>query len=145
VYQQYRDTNRSVRLTQIQHSLHKYTEGLTTRDLAGVCNTSVRNIQRDLLVLQSDLHIPIEKRSYDRYVISREYILPPVAFSFYETLILFLALRLLVRQTDEGEPLYPECHHQTDIYDAQTPGGTAQPERGFHPAQSGQPDGVGGF
>jgi predicted DNA-binding transcriptional regulator YafY len=27
-----------------------------------------------------------------------------VAFSFYETLILFLALRLLVRQTDEGNP-----------------------------------------
>ncbi len=104
MYQHTRDTNRSVRLTQIQHALHKNPEGLTTRDLAGICGTSVRNIQRDLLLLQSDLHIPIEKRSHDRYVISRDYILPPVAFSLYETLIIFLALRLLVRQTDEGNP-----------------------------------------
>jgi predicted DNA-binding transcriptional regulator YafY len=83
VYRHYRETNRSVRLSRIQHALHKNSQGLTARELAGMCDTSVRNIQRDLLVLQSDLHIPIDKRSRDRYVISREYILPPVAFSLY--------------------------------------------------------------
>lgn len=98
------NANRAVRLTQIQHFLHQHPAGLTTRELSGLCNVSIRNIQRDLLLLQSDLHIPLERKSCDRYVISREYLLPPVAYSLYEALVLFLALRLLVRQTDESNP-----------------------------------------
>ena len=98
------DNTRIVRLTQIQHNLHKNQNGLTTKDLAELCNTTVHTIQRDLLVLQSDLHILLEKKSQDRWVISRDYLLPPVAYSFYESLILFLAARLIIRQTDEGNP-----------------------------------------
>ena len=102
--QKYSDTSRFVRLTQIQHFLHKNQNGVTAKDLAKLCDTTVRTIQRDLLVLQSDLHVPIITKGHDRYGILNDYILPPVAYSLYEGLILFLAARLLIRQTDEGNP-----------------------------------------
>jgi predicted DNA-binding transcriptional regulator YafY len=102
--QKYNDASRYFRLTQIQHHLHKNQNGLTTRDLASLCDTAIRTIQRDLLVLQSDLHIPLEKRAGDRWVISKEYLLPPVSYSLNEALVLFLAARLMVRQTDEANP-----------------------------------------
>ncbi|MDD5701932.1 MAG: WYL domain-containing protein [Dehalococcoidales bacterium] len=99
-----RDTSRIVRLTQIQHFLHKHPSGLTCKDLSRLCGTTVRTIQRDLLALETDLHVPIIPKGRDRYGILKDYILPPVAYSLYETLVLFLAARLMVRQTDEGNP-----------------------------------------
>ena len=98
------DTSRLVRLTQIQHCLHKNPIGVTAKDLANLCDTTVRTIQRDLLVLQSDLHIPIIKKGHDRYGLLTDYVLPPVAYSLYEALVLFLAARLIIRQTDEDNP-----------------------------------------
>lgn len=100
----HRDANRAVRLSQIQHFLHKNPQGLTSRELSGLCNATVRTIQRDLLILQSDLHIPIIDKGDDRYGILKEYVLPPLTFSLYEALILFLAARLMVRQTDSRNP-----------------------------------------
>ena len=81
------DTTRIARLTQIQHLLHKNQIGLTAKELATLCDTTVRTIQRDLLVLQSDLHIPIIKKGLDRWGIIKDYILPPVAYSLYEALV----------------------------------------------------------
>lgn len=60
----------------------------------------MRTIQRDLLSLQSDLGIPITQLG-DRYSIIEGYILPPVTFSLYEAIALFLTSRLVLRQTDE--------------------------------------------
>jgi predicted DNA-binding transcriptional regulator YafY len=100
----YRDTNRAVRLTQIQHFLHQHSQGLTCQELSQMCNVTIRTIQRDLLMLQSDLHIPITNKSNDRYGILKDYVLPPVAYTLYEALVLFLAVRLLIRQTDESNP-----------------------------------------
>jgi predicted DNA-binding transcriptional regulator YafY len=102
--QKYNDASRYDRLTRIQYHLHKKPLGLTSRELASLCDTTIRTIQRDLLVLQSDLHIPMEKKSFDRWVISQDYFLPPVSYSLYEALVLFLAARLMVRQTDEANP-----------------------------------------
>ncbi len=95
---------RLVRLTQIQHFLHKNKAGLTSKELAQLCDTTVRTIQRDLLVLQSDLHIPLTNKGHDRYGIMNEYVLPPVSYSLYEALGLFLAARLIIRQTDDSNP-----------------------------------------
>jgi len=97
-------TTRLVRLTQIQHFLHQNPHGLTTKELANLCGTAVRTIQRDLLILQSDLHIPLIDKKYDRYGILQDYLLPPVSYSVYEALIIFLAARLIIRQTDEYNP-----------------------------------------
>jgi predicted DNA-binding transcriptional regulator YafY len=104
VYKQNTDESRVVRLTQIQHFLHKNKAGLTSKELAQLCGTTIRTIQRDLLVLQSDLHIPITEQGHDRYGIIKDYVLPPVSYSLYEALVLFLAARLIIRQTDDNNP-----------------------------------------
>ena len=98
------DSNRLMRLSQIQHFLHKNPNGLTTKELARLCDTNVRTVQRDLLVLQADMHVPLIKKHHDRYVIIKDYILPPVTCSLYEALVLFLAARLIIRQTDDYNP-----------------------------------------
>jgi predicted DNA-binding transcriptional regulator YafY len=98
------DSSRIVRLTQIQHFLHKNRAGLTSKELAQLCDTTVRTIQRDLLILQSDLHIPITNKGHDRYGIIKDYVLPPVSYSLYEALVLFLAARLIIRQTNDNNP-----------------------------------------
>jgi predicted DNA-binding transcriptional regulator YafY len=98
------DSSQIVRLTQIQHLLHKNRTGLTSKELAQLCDTTVRTIQRDLLVLQSDLHVPITNKGHDRYGILNDYLLPPVSYSLYEALGLFLAARLIIRQTDDNNP-----------------------------------------
>lgn len=97
-------TSRAIRLAQIQHFLHKNSNGLTTREIANLCGVTVRTIQRDLLILQSDLKVPLSKEHGDRYTIFREYLLPPVSLSLYEALVVFLASRLTMRQTDENNP-----------------------------------------
>ncbi len=94
---------RSIRLSHIQHLLCKNSRGVTARELAGLCAVSVRTMQRDLLSLQSDLEIPVTQDG-DRYSIMEGYLLPPVAFSIYEAMGLFLASRLVLRQIDENNP-----------------------------------------
>jgi predicted DNA-binding transcriptional regulator YafY len=100
----HRESSRAVRLTQIQHFLHKHSAGLTCKDLSAMCDTTTRTIQRDLLILQTDLNVPIINKGHDRYGILKDYVLPPVAYSVYEAIGLFLAARLIIRQTDEGNP-----------------------------------------
>jgi predicted DNA-binding transcriptional regulator YafY len=63
----------------------------------------VRTIQRDLLDLQTGLAVPITQNG-DRYGILEGYTLPPVFFSLYEAMALFLTARLALRQTDENNP-----------------------------------------
>ncbi|OGO24081.1 MAG: hypothetical protein A2144_07330 [Chloroflexi bacterium RBG_16_50_9] len=94
---------RSIRLAQLQHLLHKNPKGLTSKDLAKLCDVCVRTIQRDLLDLQSNLNVPITQDS-DRYGILGSYTLPPIFFSLYEAMALFLTARLTLRQTDENNP-----------------------------------------
>jgi predicted DNA-binding transcriptional regulator YafY len=69
-----------------------------------------RTIQRDLNALQLDLRLPIMEKDR-RYILAGDYILPPVSFSLYESVALFLASRLALRQTDESNP-----HLQTALY-----------------------------
>jgi len=93
---------RAVRLARIPHYLHCHPQGLTAKELAGLCGVSARTIQRDINSLQHDLKIPVTQEN--RYGILGDYILPPVAFSLYEAVALFLASRLALRQTDENNP-----------------------------------------
>jgi predicted DNA-binding transcriptional regulator YafY len=99
-----RNTSRAARLIQIQHLIRRSPLGLTSKELATLCGVGIRTIQRDLLALQSDLHIPIIKKGYDRYGLARSYVLPPISLSLYEVVGLFLAARLVMRQTDERNP-----------------------------------------
>lgn len=94
---------RSIRLAQMQHLLLKTARGLTTRELSHLCGVTIRTIQRDLLSLQVDLHVPLNQLG-DRYSILAGYILPPVSFSLYEAMSLFLASRAVAHQIDESNP-----------------------------------------
>jgi len=94
---------RSIRLTQIQHLLYRNPRGLTTRELADLCGVCVRTIQRDLMALQTELHVPITQHQR-RYGIMDGYVLPPVSLSLYEAMAIFLVCRLVLRQTDESNP-----------------------------------------
>ncbi|MBE0481368.1 MAG: WYL domain-containing protein, partial [Dehalococcoidia bacterium] len=99
-----RDTGRAVRLIQIQGLISRSPLGLTVSELAERHGVSTRTMQRDILTLQTDLHIPIQKRGYDRYGLPGGYHLPPVFLSLQEAVGLFLAARLIIRQTDEHNP-----------------------------------------
>jgi predicted DNA-binding transcriptional regulator YafY len=94
---------RSIRLARLQHLLHKHPQGLTSHELAQLSGVCVRTIQRDLLDLQSDLSVPITQNG-NRYGILGSYTLPPVFFSLYEAMAIFLVSRLALRQTDENNP-----------------------------------------
>jgi predicted DNA-binding transcriptional regulator YafY len=102
VYSQ--STSRAIRLTQLQYFLYKNPHGITAKELARLSSVTVRTIQRDILLLQSDLNIPLDMQKGDRYVISGTYLLPPLSFTLYEALVIFLASRLVIRQTDEDNP-----------------------------------------
>lgn len=94
---------RSIRLARLQHLLHKNPKGLTSLELAELSGVCVRTIQRDLLDLQSDLGVPITQNG-NLYGILGSYTLPPIFFSLYEAMALFLVSRLALRQTDENNP-----------------------------------------
>ena len=64
----------------------------------------MRTIQRDLLALQSDLLVPLTEDGSHRYGIMEGYTLPPISFSLYEAVCIFLVSRLVLRQTDECNP-----------------------------------------
>lgn len=93
---------RSVRLARIQFLLFTGRQGFTTRELAELCGVSQRTIQRDILSLH-DMGVPVTQDG-DRYSILHGYLLPPVTFSLNEAVALFLASRLIFRQTDESNP-----------------------------------------
>jgi predicted DNA-binding transcriptional regulator YafY len=94
---------RTVRLARIPHYLQTNHRGLTTKELADICGVCCRTIQRDLNALQTDLRLPIAEKDH-RYVLLGDYILPPVSFSLYESVALFLTSRLALRQSDESNP-----------------------------------------
>lgn len=94
---------RSIRLSQIQHFLHKNPRGLTTHELAELCGVCVRTIQRDLHTLEIELKIPLTQ-SGDRFSILDGYVLPPLSFNLFETMAVFLSTRLSLRQADENNP-----------------------------------------
>lgn len=94
---------RSVRLTQIQHLLHMHPQGLSSTQVASLCGVCTRTVQRDLHTLESEMGIPLtEERG--KYGIMGGYNLPPVTFSLFEAMALFLIARLVIRQTDEFNP-----------------------------------------
>ncbi len=94
---------RAIRLARIPQYLQSNPKGLSTKELSALCGVCCRTIQRDMNALQSNLKLPIAQEG-SRYVLFGDYILPPISFSLYESVALFLASRLAVRQTDESNP-----------------------------------------
>jgi len=94
---------RSVRLNHLQELLRSRKAGFTTTDLARLTGVSVRSIQRDLIVLQSESGVPLgEDRG--RYFIVAPERLRPMDLNLQEARALLLATRLFLRYSDEGDP-----------------------------------------
>jgi len=99
-----KNTLRSVRLIQIQHLIYRNPLGITVLELSELCGVGTRTIQRDLLILQTELNFPVIKKGFDRYGLPEGYSLIPISLSIYEAVGLFLAARLVTKQTDELNP-----------------------------------------
>lgn len=93
--------NKAQRLFRISCLLFRNPQGLTSRELARLCQVGQRTIQRDIQELgesgtpvwQSDDRPP-------RYGIEKGYYIPPIHFSLPEAVALYLAGRLLARYCD---------------------------------------------
>lgn len=97
-------TLRAARLRNIETLLHQHPGGLTVREIANRVGTSTRTIQRDMSVLESDLHVPIMTQGR-RYRIDPESAqLAPVRLTLNEARALVLATRLFARHSDDHDP-----------------------------------------
>lgn len=97
-------TRRATRLLEIHRLLVKR-GSMSAAELAKALEYSQRTIQRDLLVLESELRIPLiyENRRY-RIMPGGQHPLGPVRFTLQEARAMFLASRLFVRYADELDP-----------------------------------------
>ena len=68
---------RSVRLTRLQELFRSTRHGYTARELADTTGMHIRSIQRDLLVMQSEMGMPLHEED-GRYSLMRE-LMPAVA------------------------------------------------------------------
>jgi len=95
--------DRTARWAQIEHLLYQHPKGLKIREIARICNVSVRQIYRDLDDLQSKLWLPIWEERSTRGI-DENYFLPPIRFSLVEALNIFLAARLMLHYAHRYDP-----------------------------------------
>jgi len=95
--------DRTARWAQIEHLLYQNRKGLKIKEIARICNVSVRQIYRDLDDLQSKLGLPIWEDRSTRGI-DEDYFLPPIRFSLPEALNIFLAARLMLHYAHRYDP-----------------------------------------
>ncbi len=97
-------TRRATRLLEIHRLLVKR-GSMSASELAHALDYSPRTIQRDLLVLESELRVPLiyEGRRY-RIMPGGQHPLGPIRFTTQEARVVHMATRLLVRHADEFDP-----------------------------------------
>ncbi|MDQ4078231.1 MAG: WYL domain-containing protein [Chloroflexota bacterium] len=98
--------DKQARLHRLSHLLYRHPKGLTVREMADMCGVTTRTIQRDLKALE-DAEVPIwqeDRGEKPRYGIIEGYFLPPLRLTLNDAGALYLAARLLTRNTDEHNP-----------------------------------------
>ncbi|MCC6382252.1 MAG: WYL domain-containing protein [Dehalococcoidia bacterium] len=96
---------RAARLVEIERRLRQSPAGLTVRDLARQLDCSPRTIQRDLIVLESELGVPLLEAPGRRWqLLPGSTPIGSVRFNLQEARAVFLATRLLLRHADERDP-----------------------------------------
>ncbi|MGH2543791.1 MAG: helix-turn-helix transcriptional regulator, partial [Ardenticatenaceae bacterium] len=90
----------------LSHLLYRHPKGLTVREMADMCNVTPRTIQRDLKALE-EAEVPVwqdDSGEKPRYGIIEGYFIPPLRLTLNDASALYLAARLLTRNTDEHNP-----------------------------------------
>lgn len=98
--------DKQARLHRLSHLLYRHPKGLTVREMAQMCNVTPRTIQRDLKALEA-AEVPIwqdDEGEKPRYGIIEGYFLPPLRLTLNDAAALYLAARLLSRNTDVHNP-----------------------------------------
>lgn len=95
--------DRTARWANIEHLLYQNRNGLKIKEIARICNVSVRQIYRDLNDLQLKLGLPIWEKGSTRGI-DEEYFLPPIRFSLPEAINVFLAARLMLNYAHRYDP-----------------------------------------
>jgi len=99
--------NRMARLTYLQRLFYRNPRGYRSSELAELCGTSQRSINRDLEELQTEpyyLPLVLDDDWRWRLMEGHRFTLPPVHLSLQEAASLYLAARLLARVSDEPNP-----------------------------------------
>lgn len=92
--------DRTARLLRVAHLLQQHPEGLTAKQIAGLCGVGVRTTFRDLRVLDERIGVAVWQDG-GRWGIDKDSFLPPLRLSLIEATTLFLSSRLAHRYTDE--------------------------------------------
>lgn len=96
---------RASRLIEIEHRLRQNPRGLTVRELSEQLGFSTRTLQRDILVLQSELGVPLTDNYGRRYrILPGSSPIGAVRLNLQEARALYLAARLFLRLADERDP-----------------------------------------
>jgi predicted DNA-binding transcriptional regulator YafY len=96
---------RATRLVEIERLLRNAPQGLTARQIADRVGYSTRTVQRDLLVLESELGAPLEEAGGGRYKLSsRSTPIGSVRLSLHEARALLLAARAALKNAGERDP-----------------------------------------
>lgn len=94
---------RSVRLNELRDLFKSRKAGCTVRELARMFGCTVRTIERDLLVLQNEMHEPL-RQEQGRYFLAEHERLEPLDINLQQARALYIATRLYLRYSDEGDP-----------------------------------------
>jgi predicted DNA-binding transcriptional regulator YafY len=92
--------DRVMRLLRVIALFQAKPHGLTTRELAERLEVTQRTAQRDLLHLQSELHVPFVQVGA-RWMIVGDFWLSPVVFNIHEAMAMLLSARLMLRFMDK--------------------------------------------
>lgn len=77
--------------------------GLTTTQIAERLEVNQRTAQRDLLALQSEMHVPFVQQG-KRWTLVGGYLLPPLNFTVPEAMAMVIGARLTWRYADRANP-----------------------------------------
>jgi len=94
---------RAARLLRLKELFESRKAGYTAAELARLTGVTVRSIERDLLTLQTDMHVPL-MRERGRYWLMEPERLPAVQFTLQQARALLVATRLFLRYSDDGDP-----------------------------------------
>jgi predicted DNA-binding transcriptional regulator YafY len=98
---QFYKQDRVMRLMRVLALFQAKPHGLTTREIADRLEVSQRTAQRDLLHLQSELHVPFVEVA-SRWVLPSQFFLAPVSFNVHEGMAMLISARLMLRFADKA-------------------------------------------